>query len=286
MSRFVNGKWLTRLMAMACAVTVLMITGIAAAAGRIDWGSSKTLKPRSDGNSWNVDIKIFLPRPPDVPTIQLKFEFLQQVYYERAMVDGDKLITRNVPIVGKQPVIETVDVGFLDPSTSRIESRTRFTFKLHRDHGFDCGEYKVTVRDTRNGQMIGSPVNLTLGGENEVIDRRSLVFSGEKKKPKKDEKKEGAGTGEGGDSDQAKKKTEESGEAAEAAAPAKNEAPPADEPAADNNPETIKKKPGGCGCKVPGTNKSPATDGWVILVAGAGLALARRKRTPRASSSV
>ena len=187
MSRFVNGKWPSRLMAMACTLTILMITAMASAAGRIEWGN-KTIKPRSDGNSWNVDIKIFMPRAPDVPTVQLKFEFLQMVYYERAMVDGDKLITRNVPIEGKQPVIETVDVGFLDPATSRIESRTRFNFKLHRDHGFDCGEYKVTVRDTRNGQMIGSPANLILGGENEVIDRRSIVFSGEKKKKKAETK--------------------------------------------------------------------------------------------------
>jgi hypothetical protein len=286
MSRFVNGKWLRRLMAMTCALTVLMLTGMAAAAGRIDWGSSKTLKPRSDGNSWNVDIKIFLQKPPDVPTIQLKFEFLQQVYYERAMVDGDKLITRNVPIVGKQPVIETVDVGFLDPSTSRIESRTRFTFKLHRDHGFDCGEYKVTVRDTRNGQMVGSPVNLILGGENEVIDRRSLVFSGEKKKPKKEEKKEGAEGGEGAASDQGKKKSEAADQGADEAAPAKNEAPPpADEPTADN-PETIKKKPGGCGCKVPGSSQTPATDGLLLLTAASGVVLARRRRASRLSRSV
>jgi hypothetical protein len=274
MSRFVNGKWPSRLMAMACTLTILMIAAMASAAGRIDWGS-KTLKPRSDGNSWNVDIKIYMPKPPDVPTVQLKFEFDQKVYYERAMVDGDKLITRNVPMEGKQPVIETVDVGFLDPSTSRIESRTRFTFKLHRDHGFDCGEYKVTVRDTRNGQMIGAPTMLTLGGENEIIDRRSIVFSGEKKKPKKtEEKKEGAGNGESADSTPEKKKSESAEEASPAAAA--NEAPPADEPAADS-PGTIKEKPGGCGCRVLGETR-PATGGWLLFAAASGLALARRRR--------
>ena len=283
MSRFVNGKWPSRLMAMACTLTIFMVTAMAFAAGRIEWGN-KTLKPRSDGNSWNVDIKIFMPKAPDVPTVQLKFEFLQRVYYERAMVDGDKLITRNVPIEGKQPVIETVDVGFLDPSTSRIESRTRFTFKLHRDHGFDCGEYKVTVRDTRNGQMIGAPTTPILGGENEVIARRSIVFSGEKKKKKAEDKKENAEGSENADAKKATKKTEGAEEPAEQGAAAKEDAPPPADPAADS-PETIKEKPGGCGCRVPGGNENPASRGLFVLAAASGLALARRRR-PRASSSV
>lgn len=269
---FNSGKWRGGFLSLACTLMVLLVAAAAAAAGRIEWGN-KTLKPRSDGNSWNVDIKIFMPKPPDVPTIQLKFEFLQRVYYERAMVDGDKLVTRNVPIEGKQAVVETVDVGFLDPATSRIESRTRFTFKLHRDHGLDCGEYKVTVRDTRSGQIVGSPMTLILGGENEVIDRRSIVFSGEKKKEKKKEKTEEGATGDAKSEGAAepKKKTEA---AAEPAPPA-NEVPPADEPS--DNPETIKKKPGGCGCRVPGNSPEHAGYGSLLLLA-AGLAMAGRKR--------
>ena len=283
MFRFVFGRWSSRLLGMACTLTILMIAAMAAAAGRIDW-ASKNLKPRSDGNSWNVDIKIFMPRAPDVPTVQMKFTFDQKVYYERAMMDGDKLITRNVPIEGKQPITETVDVGFLDPETSRIESRTRFTFKLHRDHGLDCGEYRVTVRDTRNGQIIGTPITLILGGENEVIDRRSIVFTGEKKKkPKKDEAKEGGEgdkSGEGADSEGKKKKAEAAPEA-EAAPPA-NEVPPADEPA--DNPGTIKKKPGGCGCRVPGQGNQPSSDALLLIVVGAGLIAARRKGAGRPSA--
>jgi len=272
---FNSGKWRGGFLSLACTLMVLLVAAAAAAAGRIEWGN-KTLKPRSDGNSWNVDIKIFMPKPPDVPTIQLKFEFLQRVYYERAMVDGDKLVTRNVPIEGKQAVVETVDVGFLDPATSRIESRTRFTFKLHRDHGLDCGEYKVTVRDTRSGQIVGSPMTLILGGENEVIDRRSIVFSGEKKKEKKKEKTEEGASGESGSAskdatkdDATKKKAEP---AAETEPPPANEVPPNDEPA--SNPETIKQKPGGCGCTVPGN--TPSGSASLVFVA-AGIVLARRR---------
>jgi len=277
MVRFKSGNWRHGFLSLACTLTVLLMAAMAAAAGRIDWGNNKTLKPRADGNSWNVDIKIFLPRAPDVPTIQLKFEFDQKLYYERAMVDGDKLVTRNVPQEGKQPVFETVDVGFLDPATSKIESRTRFTFKLHRDHGLECGEYKVTVRDTRNGQIVGAPATLILGGENEVIDRRSIVFSGEKKKDKKKDKAAEGGSGDSGESADAAKKSEKSAKSESAAAESEpapaNEVPPADEP--KDNPETIKTKPGGCGCSVPGT--VPSGSSALILVA-AGLALSRRRR--------
>jgi hypothetical protein len=269
MVRFTIGNWRRWFLSVALTLTFLLLPGTAGAFGRIDWGP-KTIKPRADGNSWNIDIKIFMGKAPNVPTVQMKFEFDQKVYYERAMVDGDKLVTRNVPIEGKQPVVETADVGFLDPATSRIENRTRFTFKLHRDHGFDCGEYRVTVRDTRNGQLVGTPVNLILGGENEVIDRRSIVFSGEKKKEKKKEKTEDAGAPDSA-SDSAKKKSEPATDALPA-----NEVPPADETPGDSA-ETIKKKPGGCGCRIQGRTPMRSAQGSLLLFV-AGLAIAGRRR--------
>ena len=275
---FKFGSWRRSFLVLSCVLSVLFIAAAAAAAGRIEWGS-KTLKPRSDGNSWNVDLKIFLPKAPDVPTVQMKFEFLQKVYYERAMIDGDKLVTRNVPIEGKQAVVETVDVGFLDPQTSRIENRTRFTFKLHRDHGLDCGEYRVTVRDTRNGQIVGTPITLILGGENEVIDRRSIVFTGEKKKEKKKEKPDDAAGA--APSSEAPSDTPKKSEPAAEAPPA-NEVPPADEPPAES-PETIKKKPGGCGCRVPGHAPDQAGYGSVLLLAAC-LAMTRRRRALASSA--
>jgi len=98
-----------------------------------------------------------------------------------------------VPLEGRQPLIESVDVGFLDAGTSKIESRTKFSFKVKRDLGYDAGEYKVTVRDTRNGQIVGTATNITFDGENEIIDRRSIVFQGDNKKKKKEEKKDEGG---------------------------------------------------------------------------------------------
>lgn len=268
-------SWRRSLTAFGCAVLVLLFQVAAMAAGRIDWGS-KTLKPNSSNNAWNIELKMFMPRPPDVPTVPMKFTFDQQVYFERSMVDGDKLVERQVPMVGKQPIVEGVDVGFLDPGSGKIESRTRFSFKIHRDHGFECGIYKVTVRDSRNDQIVGQPITLTLGGENEVIDRRSVVFTGEKKKEKKADADKPA---EGTDGEKAADSSEKTAEPA--AAPPANELPPADEPANDNAGE-IKEKPGGCGCRLAEPTSSK-TLGLGLLLAVGFLAARRRSATARRS---
>jgi hypothetical protein len=273
MSRFKFAGWPRLCTAVASAMTVLMLAAVALAAGRIEW-ASKRLKPRADGNSWNVELKVYMPVAPNVPTVPMKFEFLPKVYYERSMVDGDKLLTRNVPLEGKQAVIETVDVGFLDPSSAKIESRTKFTFKLHRDHGLDCGEYRVTVRDTRNGQIVGQPINLVLEGENEVIDRRSIVFAGEKKKDKKKEEKKEDTSQDTTSAESADDTAKSKAESAPKEAPA-NEVPPADEP--NDQAGTIKKKPGGCGCDILGAPANRST--WAVLAAvAAGLCCRRRRR--------
>jgi hypothetical protein len=105
------------------------------------------------------------------------------VYYERYLDDSSSGVqTRSVPLVGQQAIIESVDLGFMDPGTGKIENRTRFAFRITRAHGFQGGEYRVTIRDGRNGQVIGTPVTLKLEGENEVIDRRAMVFAGNDKK--------------------------------------------------------------------------------------------------------
>lgn len=288
---FLRGSksWQRRSVAAVAALVVLLVSALAFAAGRIEWGSKK-IKPRSDNNSWNIDIKVFMPTAPNVPSVPTKFIFLQTVYYERAMVDGDKLTTRNVPIEGKLPIVESVDIGFLDPRSGKIENRTQFSFKIRRDHGFDCGEYKVTVRDARNDSVIGTPVNLILDGENEVIDRRSIVFSGEKKKKvdstggaddeakkkddaKKDDAKKDDAQKDDANKDDAKKDAEPAAQA---------DVPPEDDRPAAEDSEKVKKKPGGCGCRVPGhTDHSRSALGWFVLATA--LLLGRRRLTRRSA---
>lgn len=164
---------------------------LAMAAGRVSWKAT-TVKERTDNGSWRLDIEIVMPKAPDVASVPMKFEFQPVAYYERSLNDGnDKPQERTVPLTNQQALIESVDVGFMDPGSGQIQTRTKFSFKVTRAHGYEAGEYKVTIRDTRNGQVVGVPSTLRFQGENEVIDRRSMVFQpSDRKKKEKEEKKE------------------------------------------------------------------------------------------------
>ena len=246
---------------IALAVIGLCLSSVASAAGRVQW-KSKNFKERSD-KAWNLEVAIYLPKAPDIPHVPMKFEFQPEVYYERDMMDGDKLVERKVPLDNRQALIESADVEFLDSGTGKIEPRTRFTFKLTRAHGYEAGEYKVSIHDGRNDQSIGAPVTLIFDGENEVIDRRAMVFTGNDKKKKADADakkadadKDDAKKSAGDDKDDAKAKDSES------APPASDAAKPEEKPS--DEPGTIKEKPGGCGCRLADTSQS----------GGAGLAFA------------
>jgi hypothetical protein len=279
MSFFGSKSWRHHGLAVVTALSLLLTTALALAGGRIEWGS-KTLKPRSDNVSWNIEFAVFLPKPPDVPSVTMKFIFQEMVAYERSIEDGDKHTSRHVPLEGKQPIVETQEVGFLDPRSGKIENRTKFTFKLHRDHGYECGEYKVTVRDSRNDAIIGQPTTLIFGGENEEVDRRSVVFSGEKKKEKKkDAPADGTTKVDLDAPDGDAKKADESGRDKTVDTKDKLEVPPEEASSADA--EKVKQKPGGCGCSVPGQNKNPASWGW--FVAASAFLLGRRLTSKRAA---
>ena len=218
------------------------LSSVASAAGRVEW-KSKTFKERDD-KSWKLEVAIYLPRAPDVPHVPMKFEFQPEVYYERDEVDGDKIVEHKVPLENRQALIESVDVGFMDEGSGKVEPRTRFSFKLTRAHGYEAGEYKVSIHDATNDQAVGAPVTLIFDGDNDVIDRRAMVFGNGEKKVKKgaDDKK----TDDGKKTDDDKKTDDSAGPAAAS--------PDADAPKTDDKPSdaagTIKEKPGGCGCRL------------------------------------
>ncbi len=251
---------------------LLLFAGSAQAAGRVEW-KDKAPKER-EGGSWRLELAIYLPSAPDVAHVPMKFEFQPTAYYERSMVDGDKLIERTVPLEHRQSLIESVDVGFLDQGSGRIEKRTRFTFKVTRAHGYEAGEYKVTIKDSRNGNTVGTATTLKFMGQNEVIDRRAMVFTGEKKKkkqekPAEEQAAEGSGSGDGSE-----------------AAAENTEQPAAEEPSADESgepsnaneePPAVEGKPGGCGCRVGGKPESGAP-ALGLLILGLVFGLRRRQR--------
>jgi hypothetical protein len=243
----------------------VMFASSASAGGRVDW-KTKTLK-ESDGHSWTIDVAFYLNKAPDVATMPMRFSFMPVMYYERALVDGKEgPQLRQVPLSGKPPLVESVDVGFMDPGNGQIQKRTKFSFKVTRGHGYEAGEYDVTIKDGRTDQAFGSPARVIFEGENEVIDRRAMVFSGEKKKEKAkdDDKSEGGGEGE----KPVKKQLDEND-------PAFWEGGPKKSTKDDENNEEVDPKRG-CGCRL---SESSSHDGGALAAALAALALSAARRT-------
>jgi MYXO-CTERM domain-containing protein len=247
---------------------VSLISTPALAANRVVW---KQTKIKEEDKSWKVALEVHLDRAPDVPHMPVRFSFTATSYFERALVDGRKeAVKREIPLQNQQPIVESVDVGFLDPGTGKSAKRTRFSFHVTRDRGFEAGTYEVVVTDARSDREFGGKTTLTLEGENEVIDRRSMVFD-DKPKPKKDDG------------------------APKAAAAAERELTPDDpaywsggpkqpdeKTAALPPPAHMQDRPG-CGCRV--GEPSAAAPAWAVAALGLCL-LARRRRPAPASRAL
>jgi MYXO-CTERM domain-containing protein len=266
---------------LLCAMVLTSWAGDAAAAGTIKW-KTKNLKEK-DKTYWLIDLEVHMPKPPDVAHVPMKFEFEQTAYYARDLVDGDKIVERKIPMTNKMPMIESVDVGFLDPGSGKVERRTKFSFKVNRSQGYEAGEYKVTVTDARNGSKVGAPTTLTFEGQNEVVDRRAMVFSGQKKKedakPKEDTTSgntqkidlNDVDTEAGGEGEKGKSKESGGGSSEPGSMNSGSDESLAD----DDEPQTIEEKPGGCGCRVQGSGGSDAR--LLLLAAVAALLVLRRR---------
>lgn len=251
-----RATWLRGAFAVLVGLFVLSLSAPAAAAGRVTWKQT-TIPERTANESWRLEMEIHLPRAPEIAHLAMKFEFTQISEFERSLVDGKEgPETRTVPLTNQQALIESQTVGFMDPGSGQVQARTRFSFKVTRAHGYRAGQWKVMIKDGDTGQQIGTTTTLTLQGENEVVDRRSIVFQGSDKKKKKEDKK----------ADPAEEPSDE-------AAP--SEDAPSDEPAPEDAPlepedegqvpPSVEEKPGG------GCHHSPHDTplGWPLLLLGA-----------------
>jgi len=239
----------------------------------------KSTEVNEVSGAWHLYVTIELPKAPLTAHQSMKFLFTKTAVYERSLVDG-----HNEPVMNRQalqnqtPSVESLDVDFADPS-GKIFKGTRFDFGLTRARGYEAGEYKVEVR-TSDGTTIGQPANLTLKGDNPVVDRRAIAFNAKEKSIKK---VEGYDAG---------------------ANQAKNDDPP---PAANNNgpaevtpvgtatgfvpqeglqeteEEKIKTRPKGCGCEIPGNGGPGSALFFLLPVLGVGLVAARRRASRRAA---
>jgi hypothetical protein len=247
----------------------VVLSAGSAHADRIAW---KKTTIKESNSSWNLECDFYLNKPPDVAHVPMQFKFEKDVYYERSLVDGnDKPQLRKVPLENEQPLIEGVEVGFMD-SSGKAQARTRFSFKLTRDRDFAAGEYRVTVTDKNTGRKIGTEQRLILEGENEVIDRRSMVFDSKKADDKAKANREAKAKA-SAEEDAYDPKADPEKDDYWASGPSEPEK--RDEPLPP--PAHMQEHPGACGCRMVGAKQNGAELSWLALGA-VGLVLARRRK--------
>ncbi len=241
---------------VAALLVALLLPRPAFAAGTV------TLKSREvtevDGR-WKLDMSIDFGSIPQVPHIPVIFNFQPVVLYELALTDKspNKPVLNRMPLSQQPPINEGMDVGFSD-ATGKIFKVTKFDFVIRRDHGFEAGEYDLKIKREDDGVQMGQTIHLILKGDNPIVDRRAIVFAGDKPKSKKvdadkpaDDKKDDPAPAE-------EKKADD-----------------ADAKPAEDLPK-VPPKQGGCGCEVAGEagSRGGALAGLAIAVAVG----ARRRR--------
>jgi hypothetical protein len=219
--------------------------------------------------AWHLYVSIELSAAPAIAHVPMKFHFIKQVVYERALVDGSKdPVLNKVPLTNQMPQVESLDVDFAD-GTGKIFKGTRFDFGLTRTRGFEAGEYKMQLK-TADGVDVGSAQSLTLKGDNPVVDRRAITFNAKEKSIKKVES--------GIDGGQVAKNDVEATVQNNEVAPVGSAAPFIEKGAFNKTPEEeIKEHPKGCGCDVPGLDPLSGVS-LVPPVIGLLFLLRRRRR--------
>lgn len=230
----------------------------ALAAGTVTLASRE---PTEDDGKWKLKMSIDYGSIPQLPHIPMIFSFTPTVLYERALTDKspEKPVINRMPLSNQQGINESMDVGFSD-GTGKIFKVTKFDFVIRRDHGFEAGEYDLKIKREDDGVQMGQTIRLILKGDNPVVDRRAIVFAGDKPKSKK------------GD---AAKKDEPKDEKKDEPAEEKK-----DEPTEEKKGEDVPKVPpkqGGCGCEVAG-DAGPSGAALVGLGLVAAFAARRRRR--------
>jgi MYXO-CTERM domain-containing protein len=263
-------KKLKGLVWILAAMFVTFLTGSANAAGSFKLKSTEATEV---SGAWHIFVTIELPKAPTIAHVPVRFLFTKTATYERALVDNrSEPVTNRMAVQNSAPSIESLDVDFADGS-GKIFKTTRFDFGLTRQRGYEAGEYVVQVR-TADGTDIGGKANLTLKGDNPVIDRRAITFNAKDQKIKKVDD----GSGDAGA--QAKNDVEQAAPQTGEVAATGTSTPfiPADAYKPTPEEQGLKDHPKGCGCAIPGMSHGPS----VLVAAGSfallGLAFGRRRR--------
>jgi MYXO-CTERM domain-containing protein len=258
---------LTLLLAISRAAPLAALTAGVALAPRVALAAgSVTLasrEPVEEDGRWKLKMSIDFGGIPQLPHVPMIFAFTPTVLYERALTDKspEKPVMNRMPLSNQQGINESMDVGFADAS-GKIFKITKFDFVIRRDHGFEAGEYELKIKREDDGVQMGQTIRLILKGDNPVVDRRAIVFAGDKPKSKKID----------ADKTEDKKDDDKKDEPAAAA----DEKKPADgEEKTGGDVPKVPPKQGGCGCEVAG---DPARPGAALAALGIVAVFARRRR--------
>jgi MYXO-CTERM domain-containing protein len=249
---------LALLAAALLASPLAILPRTALAAGSVTLASRE---PTEEDGKWKLKFTIDYGSIPQIPHIPMLFRFTPTMLYERALTDKspEKPIINRMPLQNQQSVNESMDVGFADAS-GKVFKVTKFDFIIRRDHGFEAGEYDLKITREDDGAQMGQTIKLILKGDNPIVDRRAIVFAGEKKSKKVDADKPA-------DDKKDEKKDE----------PAAQEQPKADENGGEAAaPPAVPPKQGGCGCRTAGDG-APEGAGLAGLALAAALVMRRRK---------
>ena len=237
----------------------------------------KSTEATEVSGAWHLYVTLELPKAPLTAHQSMKFLFTKTVAYERSLIDGhaEPVLNRQA-LQNQTPSVESLDVDFADPS-GKIFKGTRFDFGLTRARGYEAGEYKVEVRTT-DGTTLGAPANLTLKGDNPVVDRRAMAFNAKEKSIKKVDAYD-AGASQAKNTDDPTPANTNGPSEVTPTGTATGFVPK--EGLEETDEEKIKTRPKGCGCEVIGLPLAggPGTALFFLLpIIGIGLVAARRRR--------
>jgi MYXO-CTERM domain-containing protein len=248
--------------AVLFAALVLAAPAVARAAGTV---TVTDTQPKEDDGRWKLKMSINYGNTPPTAHIPMLFTFTLTTLYERTLTDKspNTPVLTKLPMQNQQPINESMDVGFSDAS-GKLFNITKFDFVIRRDHGFEAGEYSLKITRSSDGSQMGQVIRLTLQGDNTVVDRRAIVFTGEKKDKKKD------------NPDASQEKKDKPDDSAAANTPSESPDPSAQTDTPVETPPAAPPK-SGCGCRVAELDDS----GGAALLALLGLAAYRYRRRRR-----
>jgi hypothetical protein len=232
----------------------------------------KTPSPQeTSSGEWNITMKITLDQAPATSPI-LYFTFTESTTFERTLeVRGQPPVLHRLPVDPPHkfpPESMPVDT-FTDPVSHHPVKTTVWTVPVKRSAGYEAGVYQLQV-STSDGQNIGAPMQLTLNGDNPVVDRADISFGGNITSVH-------SGVDAGGPPQVAQNDdTGDNPVPMSTNAPSGSAAPMVGEGAFNETPEE-KARPHACGCSVIGAPEE-ASLGIVGALGALGLVAARKRK--------